>query len=50
MARVRSLIAHIGSTYAEDLELLEEDDLGNLHGKATGASLIDRAESVLASR
>jgi hypothetical protein len=50
MARVRSLIGQIGSPYADDLELLEEDEFGNLRGKATGASLIARAESVVASR
>lgn len=50
MARVRSLLAHIGSAYADDLELLEEDDLGNLRGKATGVSLLARAESALTPR
>ena len=47
MSRVRSLLAQIGAAYAEELELLEEDDLGNFRSTASGATLIDRAEAVL---
>jgi hypothetical protein len=43
MARVRRLLADVGSNYADDLEMTEEDELGNFHGTTSGAELIARA-------
>jgi hypothetical protein len=47
LARVRSLLAHYGSDYARDLELTEEDELGNFHGTITGVDLSARASATV---
>lgn len=38
-ARVRALLDRFGETYADDLELGEEDDAGRFHGTRTGDDL-----------
>ena len=46
-ARIRNLLAQFGTSYADDLALTDEDDLGNLRATTTGAELIARARAAL---
>jgi hypothetical protein len=42
LARARSLLVTLGSAYADDLEMIEVDEVGNFRGTSTGVGLIAR--------